>query len=273
MYNPNRLQQLIKCISCLKEMNLYDDCQKILCVDEHANYWPEDFDVIEIKRPKSKMFNWANVWNAGINQSKFETVLYLDADRILHKEYFELICQHIKDDVFLYSKSLFYVDDINIDQIKSIRDRCQTESNVSHTKLDLRLPCPPNLETLSLGKNCMSGNVAFTKATYLKSGGVDPWYEGYGAADKDYYIQTYKMGFVHQQLNGVELHIKHKPLSNVLENRLMSLYNNIYCARKWNMKLDTHLSKLLDELNVGLDVIDKFTLNDFINNKSKKFHL
>ena len=33
----------------------------------------------------------------------------------------------------------------------------------------------------------MSGSVAFTKKTYIRLGGVDPWYRGHGAfADTDF---------------------------------------------------------------------------------------
>ena len=262
-YNTNRLSQLKKCISCLEELTLYNECQKILCVDGVSNYHPKNFDICEITRPKSGLYNWSKAWETGVSASKHETLLYLDGDRILPKNYLELILDSIQKDTFLYSKNLFYVDDIETEELKLICEKCQTSNN-SKIELDERLPYPPNLNTLKIGKNCMSGNTAFKKSTYIKSGGVDPWYEGYGAADKDYYIQTYKMGFKHKKLIANELHIKHEKLNP--NTKIMTLFNNIYCAEKWRMQLDEQILKEIKENKIDLNVVKQYkTLAKFLN--------
>jgi hypothetical protein len=87
----------------------------------------------------------------------------------------------------------------------------------------------------------MSGNTAFTKATYLRSGGVDPFYADHGAyADSDFHKQCYEMGMEMFNLGVLELHLYHEKVSTLkqLTQRdveILCLNNYIYYCSKWGI--------------------------------------
>ncbi len=245
MYSADRRKPLDYTISCLEDMPLYEKCQKTLVVDGRTNYIPMGFDVINVPRTK-KQFSWSNMWDAGVFSARYPIVVYLDSDRLLPKSFLELAAT-VQDNQFMFTSKHFHMmRDMEIDKCKEF---LQANLEKGVFVKDEFLGCfryePRFQEPITgPGKNVMSGSVAFTKETYVRSGGVDPWYRGHGAfADTDYHMQTAKMGCEFIDLNLPEIHYHHFKIDqkgNEIEElalHRMGLDNFIYYCKKWQLPL------------------------------------
>lgn len=234
-------------IECMEDMDLYWECQKVLLVDgDQSNVTPEGWEVVCV--PRQGDFNWSRMWNEGVSASRNDIVVYLDSDRVLPNNYLTTVRDRIEDDAFLFTQDLFtFKEDVDTGLIKSIRDR--TDPDLLRKRYDTYkefLWYDPRycLPGHGPGKGVMSGGTAFTKRTFEKSGGVDPFYRGHGAyADSDFHQQCWAMGMDMVNLGLLELHIHHEKFSG--EGRLsrrdlevLSLNNYIYYCLKWGFDFD-----------------------------------
>lgn len=246
MYSSDRKTYLEKQIEHMRNMPLYDKCQKILVLDGELNVDFEELEVVSLNRGE-KNFNWSQAWWAGVLASKNDKILYLDSDRLLPLNYLERIEPLIEDNKIVYTSNMFTlclwpgkgtVDsflEMTPDEVREELRDLKEGMIMDDTKF--KAPVPRH------GKNPMSGNTAFTKDTFINSGGVDPWYQGHGAfADSDFFMQMYKAGaeFVDVE-DAVELHFGHTKKDEGGKNisgrelGLLSLDNFIYYCKKWRI--------------------------------------
>jgi hypothetical protein len=263
IYSNDRKRQLDITVSCLQEMDGYAHCQKILCVDGYCDISVPNFDVICVKRNKD-FFNWSSMWNASISISKFDNILYLDSDRILPKNYLTKVVSRLEDDKFIYSKVLVRLNKFyELETVKQVRDNPNKHRNL--WDVDFRLPHPPSLAVLSLGKNPMSGNTAFTKATWVKTGGIDAGFEGWGFPDTEYYLRTWKMGMKFETIDCVELHLHHGYAVDTKILQLMNLWNAYKLADNLNMELDENMKTRMKKYNLDITIMARFkSMSNFL---------
>ncbi len=272
LYSPDRKKQLETTVSCLEDMEGYKDCQKILCIDGDDNTLNlPDFDLVKVKR-RNKYFNWSVAWNAGINASKFDKILYLDSDRILPKNYLTLLNDMVGDGVFVYSKTLVHLNDhYYTDFVKDIRDRPYAYNK--YWRHDPRMPHPPNSSVLMIGRNPMSGNTAFTKHTWEITGGVDNTFEGWGWPDTEYYIRSWKMGMKFSTIDCVELHLHHEYAIKNDRFKLMHIWNACKLADKFKLELNDDYRNRMQMLGLTRAYLERFnnleSFVDYMENKNK----
>jgi hypothetical protein len=268
MFSADRLPQLKTTIQCLEGMELYEDCQKILVCDDATNYEPPGWDVIVVPR-EDHPFCWSKMWRAGVDAAKFDKILYLDSDRILPRHYLTRVNDELKDNQWLFSGNLFNFQDYHDPEIiEHYRDILTSNELRDHYKTkykdlfvyDPRWQLPP----FGPGKGVMSGNVAFTRATFEASGGVDPWFEGHGAyADTDFHMQCWKLGMEFVDMDELELHLKHPKLGEDSEElefkdiELLSLNNFIYHAKKWDLGYKFPRVIATHHLGLSADFVDR----------------
>ena len=234
-------------------MELYSECQKILCVDGSPNISPTDFSIVQVQRPKD-LFNWAAAWEAGISAAKHDVLLYLDCDRVLPLDYLSHLYDRINDHTFFYSESLYQIKtNCSLQMVRGIRDN--PDEHQRYIRIDNRAPHPPTWKTVQHSRTPMSGNVGFTKTAYKKSGGLDPTYEGWGYPDYDYYLQTYRQGYHFETIKGREFHLKHG-YPNDKEFQFMNLWNAVKFCTKWNIKASVGMR----ETAAGFSLQDPFML-------------
>lgn len=273
IYSVDRIEQFEIFYECLQEMPGYEDCQKILIVDgKETNVYPEDFEIFFCERP-NKHFNWAAAWNLGVEKSAYEKIWYLDSDRILPIHYLQTLQRKIKDNTFIYSSQIVAMKQhCSIDFIKECRQNPYLHWD-SYAE-DHRLPCPPNMEFLSMGKNPMSGNTGFTKTSYYKSGGLSLAFEGPALADTDYYYKTYLKRFDFETIPCLELHLKHNYSISSKERDIMYMYNAIKICKKYNLKPSVKLQERIKNNNIDISFA-KYDIDKFLelcrNNKIKSF--
>lgn len=248
MYSTDREKQLEYTISCLRDMQLYPQCQKTLVVDgKMSGVRPNDWQIIEVPRFDDK-FCWGRMWDAGVTSANNEIVLYLDSDRMWPKNFLEEIIKNIEHDKFLFTSQHFLILDHNMDVElckEFLRKAPEDETIMMSDKFFGKLQYDPRWEKPlhGPGKNVMSGGTAFTKNTYYRVGPVDPWYCGHGAfADTDYHQQAARSNCKFHDLKIPELHCHHERLErneplNILEYRKKGLDNFIYYVKKWALPI------------------------------------
>lgn len=241
MYSSDRAEQLAQTVKYLRKMEFYDSCQKTIVADGKANVIPDDFQVIQVPRFEGE-FVWSDMWRAGVFTAKFETILYLDSDRLLPANYLKLVLDNISDGKFLFTSHHFMVLNSLTDEECDHLLNCSI-NEVADSKYLGKLKFEPRYKYpfSGPGKNVMSGNTAFTKSTYSRLGGVDRWYRGHGAyADTDFHMTAGKAGCEFVDLGVTELHCHHSKIEgrSVLtkeELDKMGLDNFIYYCHKWEV--------------------------------------
>lgn len=245
MYSSDREIALSRTISCLRRMNLYDQCQKTLIVDGKVNVLYPDWNVVEVPRIGDK-FSWSYMWDAGVGSARFENVLYLDSDRLLPPNFIELVVDNLKEDTFVFTSNHFMMrEEISQELCEQILDFrieeiIENEEFLRHLKYEPRFKEPVH----GPGKNVMSGSTAFTRKTYYRLGGVDDYYTGHGAfADTDFHYTARVGGCEFVDLGVPELHFPHPKLDKKrkgighMKLRKMGLDNFLYYCCKWNLPL------------------------------------
>ncbi len=271
MYSKDRAQAMEHTLSCLRDMPLYDSCQKMLIVDGKIDKIPQDWEAIQVPRINGK-FCWGRMWDAGVGSALNDKIVYLDSDRFLPTNYLTLVNDKLKDDMFLFTSMHFMmVQNIPIEICKEIlcnqtlADVLKDERSIGKLRYEIRHAVPHH----GPGKNVMSGSTAFTKATYLRIGGVDHWYCGHGAfADSDFHMQAAVNECYFYDLEIPELHYPHSKEDKGVELKdqelwLLGLDNFIYYCRKW--KLSMTLAKSL-AVRCGITKPDSYIIK-----KEKEF--
>lgn len=243
MYSNDRRRALDATIACLEKMPLYGECQKLLVVDGEAKFIPQGWLSIEVPRTK-RGFCWANMWEAGVSNAAFDKVLYLDSDRLLPTVLLQRMSEAIVDGVFVFTSNHYMLKKVlppvalqeflkSDDPVDLVRPPF-----LGNVVLDRRRELPKH----RFGKNVMSGCTGFTKRTYGKAGGVDPWYCGHGAfADTDFHLAAHRAGCKFVDLGLRELHYPHHKLSDSgnphtrIALQRMGLDNFVYYCRKWGI--------------------------------------
>lgn len=162
----NVLEQTLRFL--IKRENLSNSEIILVCQDNYKNKIL-NFNVYNMNfynYDKSKMCNF------GVEKSKNEVVALLDSDRILPYRYFENIFKKIKYNQFFSTWKMIklkdYYNDLDIEKENFLYK--------NDFKCKNNFPCE---------KNLFAGNTVFFKKNYIKLGGMDENYRGYGYVDTD----------------------------------------------------------------------------------------
>lgn len=259
MFSNDRVDQLQLTLATLDRMKLYDQCQKTLVVDGKPQVLVPGYDTISVPRVRGK-FCWSDMWAAGVCSARNDAVLYLDSDRLMSSNYLELIMDNVRDDAFLFtSRHYMMKKSLQLTDYWSFLEDPRSESITEQPFLGSMLYEPRHEQPFyGPGKNVMSGNTAFTKNTFFRLGGVDPWYCGHGAfADSDFHMTASSGGCQFIDLEVPELHCEHLKRDNNNQEisddalYLMGLDNFIYFCHKWGLPLS-----LTESVAFGAGVMD-----------------
>ena len=246
IFSNDRVEQLQTTLSVLEQMDGIDYCQKTLVVDGKPEVLVPGFETISVPRIRNG-FCWSDMWNAGVCSARFDTVLYLDSDRLLPSNYLRLIEEKIQDDTFLFTSRHYMIKStLQIDEYQSFLEDPRSERITELPYLGCLLYEPRHrLPFHGPGKNVMSGNTAFTRNTFFRLGGVDPWYCGHGAfADSDFHMVAAQGGCKFVDLEVPELHCGHFKIDDrneVIPNSslyLLGLDNFAYYCNKWGLPIN-----------------------------------
>lgn len=245
MFSNDRKEALEYTLSCLEDMKPFRDSQKILVVDGKLKHKVKHFEICEVLR--RGRFCWADMWNRGVHKAIHETIVYLDSDRLLPHNFLDLVLENTQENTFVFTSYHFLMlEKWPVQKCKSFLERFPSEKSIltspefiGQLGFDVRHIHP----LIGPGKNVMSGSVAFKKSTYLRLGGVDPWYCGHGAyADTDFHRIAAEAGCKFVDLKIPELHFPHEklgphPLSKTKLHQL-AFVNLMHYLKKWNLSFE-----------------------------------
>lgn len=241
MYSPDRRKAFEVMLAFLSKMSLYNRCQRTLVVDGASDTIYEGWKNVEVPRIDGE-FCWANMWDAGVATAKHDKIIYLDSDRLLPAGFLQQMNQSIEDDVFVFTSNHFQLlQDMLVEECVELIEHIEQRNTVKmmgKVRFEPKFSNPVH----GSGKNVMSGCTGFTKKTYYRLNGVDPWYRGHGAfADTDLHFSAklHKCKFI--DLGVLEMHYHHSKLGNdgkafdAVTLRQLSLDNFIYYCIKWKL--------------------------------------
>lgn len=177
---------------------------------------------------KMSTYHKPKMCNYGVNKSNYDINCIIDSDRILPENYFYKILQNIK-----------YNQMITTSYIQNL-DKEHSNKEIQDKKYNYTIEYRSQNNELRK-KNLFSGNTVFFKKDFIKIGGMDEQYEGYGYADSDMNQLSIINGIESIYLDIPEIHLYHSRgvfYKNVFmeDFQILSAINIIKYAIKWKIK-------------------------------------
>lgn len=219
------LEQTLRIMNVWHEKTIANCSLITICQDKieskiDSSKWQEHqhFDMLltEMQLPK--------ITNFGVDKSKTNKIVLLDDDRILPIGYFEECFSELKEGIQITPRKMHKLSKQHTD--KEILDK-----NYEYRE---------EYKSSEIGCRTMwSGNVMFMKSDFMKVGGMDESFIGYGWEDTDLTMNTEKNGIksVYKE-NHTELHLWHEPLTyGAADPDKLFISNGVKFCKKWNKPL------------------------------------
>lgn len=174
--------------------------------------------------------------NLGVRLAEAEKVIVLESDRLLPTGYFARVLDELRPGVQITTKKMLKLT-------QAVSDHELRNGEYSFVE-EFRS------ESNEIGmRNIWSGNTAFMKSDYLKVGGMDERYVGYGWADSDMTLNMQSQGVKSIFRPETELHLWHEPATyGTGDQKQMFVGNGIYFCTKWNKPYPEWFQQELNKL-------------------------
>lgn len=167
--------------------------------------------------------------NFGVSKASHDVVALLDSDRILPTGYFKNILERIRPGLMFSCERLLGLD------------RQYTDEEIESGNFSWQLEMKSRTCEIRM-KNLFSGNTTFMKDDYIRSGGMDEQFVGYGFADNDMTLNVLSKGMEAVWEEGYELHLHHEKqtmednkIVNLEQFKKTSQKNLVQYLKKWGM--------------------------------------
>lgn len=227
-YSNNRLLLFKTFIAELEKLSLFDNCELIICSDGPCNLL--EHKIIEIA-PINKEYCRAHAWIEGVKASSFDTILYLDCDRILPKNFLNLISDLPEDSVAFPLNHFRLMDG---ESLASGRKRMG--KHLSDSKWFNLIP--RTLKAEPGFKNPWSGCTAFKKSLFEKIH-PDDRFTGMRFADIDMTMQCIQKKIKFTPLDCADIHLYHEPQHDMRTMKMLHVKNGLKYCKKWGLALDS----------------------------------
>lgn len=233
-YHSQRLENLQQTLRFLKKNHseVISKSELVLMCQNNHQIDIEGFSSVNQISMNLPEMNVPLLTNEGVRLAKNEKIVVLESDRILPKGYFEEVLSELQEGVMLTTKKM-----------KKLLAPVTDDALINE---QYETYCDDRSESCEFGvKNMWSGNTACMKSDFLKVGGIDPFYIGYGWADCDMTLTMQKAGIksIYKE-NYTELHLWHENQTYGSNDQKELFINNcLYCCRKWNQPIPQFMIK------------------------------
>ena len=213
------LRMLLKREHCIREV--------ILVCNDRTD---ERFEGCRLYNMNLKNYQKPTMCNFGVDMASGEAVALMDSDRVLPEGYFGEIAKSARHGMmFSCDKMLNLNRDHTDEELESGTLDCWEEEK--SREYEIRM------------KNLFSGNTVFMKEDYVRAGGMDENFVGYGFADNDMTCNVMRMGVQATWMDEKEIHLAHA--KETMENRQIvgfekyrhtSQRNLNRFIRKWDLR-------------------------------------
>lgn len=168
--------------------------------------------------------------NTGVDAAEAEKIVVLESDRILPPGYFQAVADQLKPGLQITTKTtLKLTEPVTHKQIIDNQFKYTEDGRSPENKIGMR--------------NMWSGNTAFMKSDFLKCGGMDTEYIGYGWADNDMTYTMESNGVESIFRDEIELHLWHPPFTyGKGDHSQMFIANGLRFCKKWNIPVPMWLN-------------------------------
>lgn len=260
LYSNDRQRQLAKTLKLLEDTPEYAACDKILCVDGAATWRPTGFKILEIER-RTPHYCWADALNTGVSIARNSRVFYFDSDRIVPVNFFTESLKILeRHEAFVFPRQLYSVkSDASVKTLREMRDN--PRRHLRSLKPDHRVLDPGILGH----KNPFAGCVGFQRHVFLRFGGFDDRFTGWGYPDYDYFMTIFtRHRHAIYPLDMTELHQHHGYRDNQRVIDMHSLWNCHQYVQKWQIGQD-YLHRVQKQFKVAdADLQNSNTLDEFL---------
>ncbi len=241
-YHSRRLDNLLQTLRFLQtnHSEIISDSELVLICQDNHKIEVEGFAEVNQILMNAPEMNVPLLTNEGVKAAKHDKIIVLESDRILPKGYFQEVLDELQDGVMITTKKM-----------KKLLAPA-TDEDIINGKYETY--CDDRSTTCEFGiKNMWSGNTACMKSDFLRVGGIDPNYIGYGWADCDMTLTMEKAGIrsIYKD-NYTELHLWHEGQTYGQVNQKELFINNcIYCCKKWNRAVPNFMIKEISNYRKG----------------------
>jgi len=239
-FSQTRLNNLEQILRFFKKEEIAKDCEFLLVCQNSCDKPKINNLNIKLIQINSNEYCRAKMCNKGVSASQSEIIILLDSDRILPTNYFSKNCSSVSSNQCISTQNLWQIthpvtdEDIIIGNYSVLQDTKST-SNEMHKK------------------GMFSGNTVMHKNTYVKLGGMDESFVGYGYQDIDFAKTAISHGLEMIFHNDKELHLHHSKIPPE-EVRKSTVWNGIKYCKKWQLTPEPLLIER--GLSVGINVIE-----------------
>ena len=161
------------------------------------------------------------VTNFGVNKATSDKIIILESDRILPAGYFESVIDQLEEGIQITTKNMLKLAKETSDE--------EIVSGIFESKEEHRS------DTNEIGlRNMWSGNTAFMKSDFDKSGRMDEAYTGYGWADSDMTYTMENIGVKSIYRDELEYHLWHPSATyGDGDQKQMFIDNGMRICKKW----------------------------------------
>lgn len=258
-FNIKRIDNLEQTIRFLeKREKIITSCELILCCQHYCKPLNTKFKTTKSINLYNNSFIKSKMLNTSVNQATNDVIVILDSDRILPKNYFTNIYNQLKSNEILSTQYLYSLERPYTD--------IEIESNNIIKKPDFRYSDNKNRQ-----KSLFSGNTMMWKSDYLKIGGYDENFIGYGFEDNDMTRNALTNGLNFKLLNYEELHLNHElrfywnnDYINLNDGHIIFAANALRYCNKWDLLIDPAIQSILDEANNRLSLFKQELIEPYI---------
>lgn len=261
IFHPKRLDNLKQTLHFLKQRE-NSDIEVILCCQTYIKYFDSPFNNTKFINLESNTYLKPKMTNIGVKAAQNDIIVLLDSDRVLPTNYFTNTCSQLNPNEIITTKNLYYV--------LNKYNNAQIESGLIKKISDFR-----SEKNESMKKNLFSGNTIMWKSDYLRIGGYDENFAGYGFADNDMTKNALENGLTPIFLEENELHLYHDDLFDFNNQLLSRAEYKIICAinglkyfNKWQLKFDLAMEEFINIVNINLSRYKTSHVNEFIRQLS-----
>lgn len=245
-FHTARIDNIIQTIRFLTEWH-YDVCKssELLTIcqnscEELQEHWQNKLQEVLKNFPGIKFHANLNlpcmqlpaITNFGVRHACSDEIVVLESDRILPLGYFRNVITRLRPGIMVTTKKILKLKEAVSDE----HIRTGQYAAFSDDRSETNKPG---------SKNMWSGNTAFMKEDYLRAGGMDERYKGYGWADCDMTNAMTQAGVESVFRDETELHLWHPPQTYGEGDQKQMYYDNanLYC-KKWNVPLPHNIPKV-----------------------------
>ncbi len=241
-YHSRRLDNLLQTLRFLNinHSDIISNSELVLVCQDNHQIEVEGFAEVNQILMNTPEMNVPMLTNEGVKAAKHDKIIVLESDRILPKGYFREVLDELHEGVMITTKKM-----------KKLLNPATDEEIISET---FETYCDDRSVTCEFGiKNMWSGNTACMKSDFLRVGGIDSNYIGYGWADCDMTLTMEKAGIksIYKD-NYTELHLWHEGQTyGQTDQKELFINNCIYCCKKWNRAIPNFMIKEISNYRKG----------------------